>query len=412
MVASRGAGVETDAGVGAIFRPSSNEKPPPGLINAMLDRFVRPEIRLGSRAHSSFTVCGISGLLVAVALAFILFLPRGLSGGVMAAIAIAAIATFLILTYATKVVTGGDFLVYYHHMIAILGVTAVVVWILDGQLLAYLDVTALAVGLTLSFVRVGCLMVGCCHGRPSALGVRYRADHACTGFPSWYVGVRLFPVQALEAVAVLTITSVGAWIALRGGTPGRALTFYVIAYAVARFGLDFLRGDARPSLAGFSQAQWTSLVLVGGIALGAQVGVLPKTPWALAFFGVILGAMFVLQAGRAARWHSGATFRFFQPKHIREIAEAMEHFAEKGRHGDPLNTIHAYRTSVGLVISNGRIEIDSTPFATYTLSLSGATMTPRVAQRLSKLILRLRGSSPGNTFSGEDGTFHLITPAT
>ncbi len=39
-------------------------------------------------------------------------------------------------------------------------------------------------------------------------------------------------------------------------------------------------------------------------------------------------------------------------------------------------------------------------------------MTPRVAQRLSKLILRLRGSSPGNTFSGEDGTFHLITPAT
>jgi prolipoprotein diacylglyceryltransferase len=383
------------------------------LINAALDRFVRPEIRLGSRGHSSFTMCGCAGLVLAVALTFILFLPRGLSGGVMATIAVAAVATFFVLTYATKVITGSDFLVYYHHMIAILAVTALVVRALGGQLLAYLDVTVLAVGLTLCFVRVGCLMVGCCHGRPSALGARYRAAHAHAGFPSWYVGVRLFPVQALEAVAVLTITAVGTGIALRGGPPGRALVFYVVAYGLARFGLEFLRGDGRPHLAGFSHAQWTSLVLVAVVALGADVGVLPTTAWAWALpsLGFILGTMVVVHVGRAARRQSGASYRLFQAQHIREIAEAMERFAEQGPPGDPLTTIQACRTSVGLVISKSRIEIGSAPFATFTLSLSGAPLTTRVARRLSTLILRLRGSRPGNTFSGEDGTFHLITPA-
>lgn len=91
----------------------------------------------------------------------------------MIALVMAASFTFLALAMAAKIVPGKETLVYYQHEIAVM-ITATFLWrMLRQPVLCYLDVTILGVGLFLAFGRVGCLMVGCCHGRPSPWGVCY-----------------------------------------------------------------------------------------------------------------------------------------------------------------------------------------------------------------------------------------------
>src|SRR5439155_22019386 len=97
----------------------------------------------------------------------------------------------------------------YHHEIDVMINAALLLWLLGQPLLPYLDLTILGIGMFLACGRVGCLMVGCCHGRPHSWGVRYKQEHADAGFAPYYVGVRLFPIQAVESLWVLSIVIVG-----------------------------------------------------------------------------------------------------------------------------------------------------------------------------------------------------------
>jgi len=383
------------------------------VVNSALDRFTRPELRLLGKPRSSFTVCGCSGFVLAVVLTFLVFVPKGLSPAVLAAIAVAAVATFLTLGFVTRIATGEEFVVAYHHLVTILGVTSLLTWMSGNPVLPYLDATALAAGLTLASFRVGCLMVGCCHGRPARLGVRYSEHHAAVGFPPCYVGVRLFPVQALEALTILGITVACGWMALRGEPPGTALALYVLAYAAARYGFEFLRGDAsRPHLGGFSQAQWTSLLLSGAVALAMVGGLLPRSSWAVLVSAGLLGTSIVVAVARAARgWNDD---RLFRARHVKEIAEGVRHLADHHSPEAALDgggAVQLYGTSLGLLLSNSRIESGGVSFVTYTVSLRDRTMTHRVARKLGRLVLRLRGSaSTGQVFPATEGVFHLVAP--
>jgi Prolipoprotein diacylglyceryl transferase len=161
-------------------------------INGRLDRLARPEVRLLGRVRPAFLVCGYTGLAAAVALALTLVGLRGLSPWVFGGIILTSMATFLALAMATKIVTGREMLIYYHHEVAVMAVAAGYLWLLCRPMLPYLDITLLGVGTFLAFGRVGCLMAGCCHGRPHGWGVRYREEHAAAGFTPCFVGVRLF----------------------------------------------------------------------------------------------------------------------------------------------------------------------------------------------------------------------------
>ena len=108
-------------------------------------------------------------------------------------------------------------------------------------------------------------MVGCCHGRPHRWGVCYREEHAAVGFTPYFVGVRLFPIQAVESLWVFCIVTTGVTFVLNGRPAGAALAWYVVTYDLGRFCFEFLRGDPdRPYLWGFSQPQWISLLLMCG----------------------------------------------------------------------------------------------------------------------------------------------------
>lgn len=110
--------------------------------------------------------------------------------------------------------------------------------------------------------RVGCAVVGCCYGRETrmCIGISY-AD-------SMYApnGVRLFPVQILEALADLLIFGVLVFLLLKAADSYAAsgiFGMYLVMYASIRFLLEFMRGDSvRGHLGWFSTSQWISIVIL------------------------------------------------------------------------------------------------------------------------------------------------------
>jgi prolipoprotein diacylglyceryltransferase len=180
-----------------------------------------------------------------------------------------AVGTFLAVALTTKVITGEERLTYYHHQLAILGASALFLALTGRPLLAYLDVLAAGIGGFLVCGRVGCYLVGCCHGRPARWGVVYGTDHAGAGLPGAFVGVPLVPVQLIESVAVACIVA----LTVRPSAPGAGLVVALVGYGGVRFCLEWLRGDARPSFVGLSEAQWTSVLLASSVAAARLAGV-------------------------------------------------------------------------------------------------------------------------------------------
>jgi hypothetical protein len=92
--------------------------------------------------------------------------------------------------------------------------------------------------------------------------------------------VRLFPIQAVKSAWVFCIVLVGSALLLTGHQPGETLAWYVIGYGLGRFCFEFLRGDAvRPYFQGFSEAQWTSRLLMCVAVWAEWSGLLSFRPW-------------------------------------------------------------------------------------------------------------------------------------
>src|SRR5215510_14057762 len=138
----------------------------PNVFSKRLDRLVNPWLQIGDRRWSTYQVYGYTGYALAVLLGIVLTVNQGLLLGVLAGVTLTTALIFFGLAMATKIITGEEQLIYYHHEIAIMAAVALLVWILGQPVLPYLDVTILGIGLFLVFGRIGCLMVGCCHGRP------------------------------------------------------------------------------------------------------------------------------------------------------------------------------------------------------------------------------------------------------
>lgn len=343
-----------------------------------------------------------------------LIVHQGLSPWAMSAVIVAAVLTFLALTMVTKIIKGEESIIYYHHEIAVLVVAAVLLRALRQPVLPYLDVTVLGVGLFLACGRVGCLMVGCCHGRPHAWGVCYRDEHADAGFPHYLVGIRLFPVQLLESLWVFAAVAVGCWFVLSGRPPGEALGWYVVAYGLERFCVEFLRGDAaRPYLAGFSEAQWTSLVLMAFLVAAELRGVLPFHPWHAVATGCLPVSMFGIALKR--RIEKTARHQLLHPRHIREVAEMFERLSCLKVEDVPVSNrarpedIPVGFTSLGVRISVGRIPDGQGWLYHYALSSSDGDMNEETAHMLARLIIRLRHpSSSYQLIQGQVPVFHVL----
>lgn len=126
------------------------------------------------------------------------------------------------------------------------------------------DLFAPGIGLGYMVGRLGCLMAGCCYGRPTdvawAITFTDPAANLNVGTP---LNVGLHPTQLYEAAAGLVLW--GAMLLLekrKGHFAGRTFWSFALLYSVLRFIIEFYRGDDR----GFvfnavSTSQLISLVL-------------------------------------------------------------------------------------------------------------------------------------------------------
>jgi len=109
------------------------------------------------------------------------------------------------------------------------------------------DVFAPGIALGHAVGRLGCLMAGCCFGRPTSLPWAITFHNPAASLNSdTPLGVPLHPTQLYEAGAELMILGVLLWLERRGRPfPGRTFWSYMLLYAVSRFVIEFFRGDPR-----------------------------------------------------------------------------------------------------------------------------------------------------------------------
>jgi phosphatidylglycerol---prolipoprotein diacylglyceryl transferase len=123
-----------------------------------------------------------------------------------------------------------------------------------------------APGIALGYMvgRLGCLLAGCCYGRPTevAWAITF-TDPAAAMNVGTPLGVPLHPTQVYEALAGLVIlVTLLATEGLGRRFPGRTFWLFVLMYSVLRFGIEFFRGDERGVVfAVMSTSQFISVVL-------------------------------------------------------------------------------------------------------------------------------------------------------
>jgi hypothetical protein len=228
-------------------------------INSMFDELPRTRVGALGKEAPAFRTCGIAGFYVAVVVLFGAGLITGRSLPVLAIIMVVSGVSFFAYTYLRRWITGAERLVLLEHVWFALAANAAVLWLMHQPVLSYLDVISVALCPFLAAGRVGCTLVGCCHGNPSVSGIRYTDASADDGFDRHLVGVRLFPVPAIECVGLLIIGVTGL-LALPSADSGKVFAWYLLSYSILRFALEGLRGDVRPHWLGLSQARWMSII--------------------------------------------------------------------------------------------------------------------------------------------------------
>ena len=110
-------------------------------------------------------------------------------------------------------------------------------------MLKIFDIYAPGIALAQSIGRLGCFAAGCDYGKPttSFLGVVFTNPlSSFTGVP---LNVRIYPTQIFESLATFLIFGILLWQYRRKSFDGQIFIIYLSLYAVARFFLEFLRGD-------------------------------------------------------------------------------------------------------------------------------------------------------------------------
>ncbi|MBE9183026.1 prolipoprotein diacylglyceryl transferase [Oculatella sp. LEGE 06141] len=374
---------------------------------------IDPELSFFEQSWSTFTVFGGIGFILATALTVLLANGLGLALWVILSITTVAVAAFFSLAFLLKLFTGQERLVLYQQLVAVVGAIAALLYLLQQPILVYLDLTLLGLGLFVAVGRVGCFMVGCCHGRPSRWGVCYREEHAAAGFTPYLVGVRLVPIQAIESGWIALIVFIGVILLLHQHDPGDVVAWLSITYALGRFCFEFWRGDPnRLYIWGFSEAQLLSLLIMSAITAAEYHGRLPLHPWhpgATVSLAVVMGAIALQQ-----RFQRNSALQLLHPHHIQEVAEAIAALTHSSRilasvDDTGSTSVPICSTSLGIQISATPIQHRTGCLCHYAFSNSISSLTAYGAKTLADLVQQLNHTSnSAELIEGQQGVFHLL----
>jgi phosphatidylglycerol:prolipoprotein diacylglycerol transferase len=136
-----------------------------------------------------------------------------------------------------------------------------------------LDVLAPSIALGSVFGRIGCLLNGCCYGRPTdlpwAITFTNPQAHELSGTP---LDIPLHPTEIYDALLNFGLYVFLAWLFRRKKFDGQIFATYLLCYAVTRSIVECFRGDYTNLHyhLGLTPAQWISVpIFVAGLALAA-----------------------------------------------------------------------------------------------------------------------------------------------
>jgi phosphatidylglycerol:prolipoprotein diacylglycerol transferase len=136
--------------------------------------------------------------------------------------------------------------VYYGGLLLALGAA---LWYVTKKRLPAWTVADLAspgIALGQAIARLGCLMAGCCYGKPTQMpwGITFRSQYAYdnVGVP---LNIPLHPTQIYESVGAFCLFLFLTWRLLRKHATGQILLEYLALSALLRFAIEFYRDDDR-----------------------------------------------------------------------------------------------------------------------------------------------------------------------
>jgi phosphatidylglycerol:prolipoprotein diacylglycerol transferase len=129
------------------------------------------------------------------------------------------------------------------------------------------DVLAPSIALGNVFGRIGCLLNGCCYGRPTNMpwGIRFPAGHQ-------YAGVPVHPTQIYDALDNFILYLLLAWLFRHKKFDGQVLATFLIGYGVTRVFMECFRGDYPPDHIhyGLTPGELVSIpIFIAGLLLAA-----------------------------------------------------------------------------------------------------------------------------------------------
>ena len=380
-----------------------------------MDRIVRPEIKIFGKTFSRYFFFVVVGLIAAITLAMLLTSATGASHITIIIVISLDVIVLLALAMLTKIIWGGEQYTFYHYMILVLIISPVIMNIMGVPVFPYQDIIAIVLILNLGVGRIGCLMVGCCHGKPGSWGVRYGEKHVHAGFIPLYFDVRLFPHQLLELVIDFIIVSAGIWVLLHQ-LPGDAFSWMIIAYGLVRYVLEYFRGDSgRPFWKSFSEAQWTSVGLILIVAGIEWTGKLPFHSWHMVVAGGTVISIIIITYIR----RSSAVKRhlLLNPNHIQELSNLISRLSNDininmkapGVSAPKSSEIKIGCTSLGIQISLGVLNNTHDFVHHYSFSGKRQAMNNETAKTLANLVIRLWYPSCNNELiDSKKGIYHLL----
>lgn len=152
--------------------------------------------------------------------------------------------------------------VFFGGMIT--AVCALTIYIKKKKLPFFKVADFMIVGLPLGHAlgRIGCLLAGCCYGRPTSLpwGVTFTDPHSLVA-PE-LLGLPLHPTQLYESIANLILFFFLHKLYNKPHKDGMILLMYVACYSLLRFCIEFFRGDYRGIFVlGLSPSQWIAVCI-------------------------------------------------------------------------------------------------------------------------------------------------------